>query len=183
MTKKDPALAVAEMRDLLDQLIEKARGENVPAYRVAEVLETATRAAFVSGTLRRRRSGETPFRARLARGSTRPPVNLAESICGAGLASWLAPSTSLCISLAVSMLVTFRLYRRLRQRDANQHGQFGVVGKRPACGRVSGYKHRLAGVRSRFQREHRGSPEEEGFEAGYSDPGAGRPANLHRDRV
>jgi hypothetical protein len=44
-TKKshDPALAVNEMRDLLDQLIEKARGENVPAYRVAEILETAAR--------------------------------------------------------------------------------------------------------------------------------------------
>jgi hypothetical protein len=39
----DPALAVNEMRDLLDQPIEKRRGENVPDYRVAEILETAAR--------------------------------------------------------------------------------------------------------------------------------------------
>ena len=56
-TKKshDLALAVNEMRDLLDQLIEKAPGENVPAYRVAEILETAAR------TVRIKHAATTPF--------------------------------------------------------------------------------------------------------------------------
>jgi hypothetical protein len=56
-TKKshDLALAVNEMRDLLDQLIEKAPGENVPAYRVAEILETAAR------TVRIKHAATTPI--------------------------------------------------------------------------------------------------------------------------
>jgi hypothetical protein len=56
-TKKshDPALAVNEMRDLIDQLIGKAREENVPAYRVAEILETAAR------TVRIKHAATTPI--------------------------------------------------------------------------------------------------------------------------
>jgi hypothetical protein len=105
-TKKshDPALAVNELRDLLDQMIEKARGENFLACSPRYLKRRPV--PFPPSTLRRRQFCEAALRASLACDS----VTEAEPIHVVPAPAWL-PRPALSMRL-LGLSAHARLDRR-----------------------------------------------------------------------